>query len=244
MFKLKWLLLFLALVTQSEASVAQIRFGGLTCFDRLHQATFGLAPLDAVRDAYVAQYLTNAGHFFELGKRFRALSQGIYRSYYPDLKIIADMIMHADSTSLGRRSAFHVGISSMWLRTVERPLQAWSVRILYNPTEYETPNALLEYELLHTDGSKSYVYSYREGEKKVDLQGRDRRDLVNVFVISNGPNEVETVISTVEGNPLDGGPSIIPTVRETAAYKAEILAIKDQLREKPTVTQTVQVDGE
>lgn len=232
--KLKLVLFLVALVSQCEAGIAPIRFGRIHCGHRLHQATLGLAPVNAVIEESVSRYLDGAYSFFDLGKRFTALSTGNFRAHYPDLAYIATMMAHADNGRVGRNSAFHVGITKLWIQAVERPVRSWVVRTYYNRMEFEQPNALLQYEIVHTDGSKSFVYSYREGAPKFDERGRDRRELVNVFVYSNGPEIPATVIHAVAGDPLHG-PSIIATARETQPYLAEITATLDGLDQRVNV---------
>ena len=180
-----------------------VRFSGMSCLSRLYQASLGLKPFGAARDSYVASFLDNAHSLFDLGVRFRQLSQGRFRRSYPDLAIIADLIGLAERSELHDQNAYLVGIRTVWLRAVERPVEKWSRRIYYDEGSVYHSTALVEFEIHHLDGTVSQSFAFREGGQ-ANSPDKDRRGIADIFIFSQGPDSERTAVKYTGGDPLRG----------------------------------------
>lgn len=218
------LLIALSMVPSGWAQRQTIRFSEVSCLSRMYQASLGLRPLGAARDAYIASFLDRAHSLYDLGARFRQLAQGIFKGSYPDLAIIADMIDLAERSELNGQGAYLVGIRTVWLRAVERPVASWTRRLYYDEGSVYQSTSLVEFEIQHVDGTASQTFAFREGDQ-VNPQGKDRRSIANIFIFSNGPEEKRTALKYTGGDHLRD-----PVIKPTSLTLEEAENLLEKLR--------------
>lgn len=175
------------------------RFKSLWCGRRIAEGYAQKRLVPAIVDALTVRYLESADSLYDLGRRFEAVSKGRFASYYPDAKLISELIDKMENTKLCQNQAMLVGVRDTVMEMVSRPVAKYEVSYYRTRTYLErlagnghSPNGfdVALFGVEHHDGSSSFALAYRDdGEGKPVISDRgDYRELLNVFGISRGPS--------------------------------------------------------
>lgn len=161
------------------------------------QYTGGPKIIPTVVEFWMVGLLENEPSLYHLAKRFTELADySVYRSHYPDIKIIGRLLTELEAEKFRGESAFLMGVRETATELISLPVANYEVHRFRSRQMISAARKRREelrghdvilFKVIHQDGSSSFALSFRQetGEAAISLKA-DYRPLFNCFGISNG----------------------------------------------------------